>query len=59
VGTGREGIFANVEHTTLRIPRFQLRGGIRYDHSSIDAFEADAGESNWSLRWVAELVATF
>ena len=26
LGVGRDGIFANVSHTTLRIPRLQLRG---------------------------------
>lgn len=59
VGTGREGIFANIEHTTLRIPRFQLRGGIRYNHSSTDFFETSDGESDWNVEYVAELVATF
>ena len=34
IGVGREGIFANIQHTTYRIPRFQLRGEIRVNHSN-------------------------
>jgi len=59
VGTGREGIFANIEHTTLRIPRFQFRSGIRYNHSSTEFFETSIGEGDWNIEYVAELVATF
>lgn len=59
IGTGREGIFANVEHTTFRIPRFQIRAEARLDHSSIDAFETSDGESNWQMNYVLQLVATF
>jgi Putative beta-barrel porin-2, OmpL-like. bbp2 len=59
IGTGREGIFANVEHTRFRIPRFQIRAEARYDHSSIDAFETDSGTSNWQMTYVLQLVATF
>ena len=36
IGVGREGIFANIQHTTHRIPRFQLRGEIRVNHSNQD-----------------------
>jgi hypothetical protein len=59
VGTGREGIFANIEHTTLRIPRFQFRTGVRYNHSSTEFFETSIGDGDWNLEYVAELVATF
>jgi len=59
IGTGREGIFANVEHTTFRIPRFQVRAEARLDHSTIDAFETDNGPSDWQMRYVLQLVATF
>jgi hypothetical protein len=59
IGTGREGIFANVEHTTFRIPRFQIRAEARLDHSSIDAFETSDGESDWQMNYVLQLVATF
>ena len=59
IGTGRNGIFSNVEHTTFRIPRFQLRGEVRLDQSDIDFFETGAGMDDWSLRYVLQLVATF
>jgi len=59
IGTGREGIFANVEHTRLRIPRFQLRAEARLDHSSIDTFDTDSGPSNWQMKYILQLVATF
>lgn len=59
VGTGREGIFANIEHTTLRIPRFQFRSGIRYNHSSTEFFETSIGDGDWNIEYVAEMVATF
>ncbi|MGD8496213.1 MAG: outer membrane beta-barrel protein [Gemmatimonadales bacterium] len=59
VGTGREGIFANIEHTTLRIPRFQFRSGIRYNHSSTEFFDTSIGAGDWNIEYVAELVATF
>lgn len=59
IGSGREGIFANVEHTTFRIPRFQVRAEARLDHSSIDAFATSDGESDWQMNYVLQLVATF
>lgn len=59
IGTGREGIFANVEHTRFRIPRFQVRAEARFDHSSIDAFDTDNGPSDWQMTYVLQLVATF
>ncbi len=59
VGTGREGIFANVEHTTFRIPRFQLRAEARLDHSSLPIFEGTDGPRDWALRYVLQLVTTF
>jgi hypothetical protein len=59
IGVGGEGIFATVEHTTFRIPRFQLRGEIRFDHSNVDAFESSDGETNWTVNYIAQLVTTF
>lgn len=60
VGTGREGIFANVEHTTFRIPRFQLRADIRLDHSSVALFEdSDGALHQWAPRYIVQLVTTF
>ncbi len=60
IGTGREGIFANVEHTTFRIPRFQLRLEARLDHASEPVFEdADGGMHRWAPRYVLQLVTTF
>ena len=59
IGTGRNGIFSNVEHTTFRIPRFQLRGEVRLDKSNIDYFETEGGLDDWNLRYILQLVATF
>ena len=59
IGTGGEGIFATVEHTTFRIPRFQLRGEIRWDHSTVDAFPTSGGPARWTVRYIAQLVTTF
>ncbi len=59
IGVGGEGIFATVEHTTFRIPRFQIRGEIRFDHSSVDAFETASGDAPWTVNYVAQLVTTF
>jgi hypothetical protein len=59
VGTGREGIFANVEHTTFRIPRFQLRTEVRLDHSSVPIYEDSSGLHDSALRYVVQLVTTF
>jgi hypothetical protein len=59
-GQGGEGIFATVEHTTFRIPRFQLRGEVRFDHSSVaDAFATADGASDWAVNYIAQLVTTF
>ena len=38
LGVGREGIFANVQNTTVRIPRLQLRGEVRFNHSNVPFF---------------------
>ncbi len=59
VGTGREGIFANVEHTTFRIPRFQIRAEARLDHSSEPLFGTAAQPSHWGMRYTFQLVTTF
>jgi hypothetical protein len=59
IGTGREGIFANIEHTTFRIPRFQLRGEVRVNHSTEAVFETSDGESQWGTAFALQLVATF
>jgi len=59
-GVGREGIFATIEGTTFRIPRFQIRGEVRFDHSSAeDAFRTRAGAGPWTVNYVAQIVATF
>ena len=60
LGAGGEGIFATVEHTTFRIPRFQLRGEVRFDHSNLDdAFETSDGAASWAVKYIAQLVTTF
>jgi len=59
VGTGRQGIFANVEHTTFRIPRFQVRAGLRYDHSNEPFFETSDGEGAWRIVYLVQAVVTF
>jgi hypothetical protein len=59
VGTGRNGIFSNVERTTFRIPRFQIRGEVRLDKSNIDYFETSEGLDDWAIRYILQLVATF
>jgi hypothetical protein len=59
LGTGREGIFANIEHTTFRIPRFQVRAEARIDHSSAPYFETGNGLGNWDVRYVLQFVALF
>lgn len=59
IGAGRSGIFSNIEHTTFRIPRFQIRGEVRLDHSSIDFFETSGGPDDWAVRYILQLVATF
>jgi Putative beta-barrel porin-2, OmpL-like. bbp2 len=60
IGVGREGIFANIQHTTYRIPRFQLRGEIRLNHSNVPFFETSDGSlSNWGVQYTVQLVSTF
>ena len=38
LGVGREGIFANVQHTTYRIPQLQFRAEMRINHSDRAGF---------------------
>ena len=60
LGVGREGIFANIQHTTYRIPRFQLRGEIRVNHSDVPFFETSSDElSRWGVQYTLQLVTTF
>jgi hypothetical protein len=59
IGLGREGIFANVQHTTYRIPRFQLRGEVRVNHSNQPFFETSDGLSEWGVQYALQLVTTF
>jgi hypothetical protein len=59
IGVGREGIFADIQHTTYRIPRFQLRGEIRLNHSDVPFFETSSGLSRWGVQYTAQLVTTF
>ena len=60
LGVGREGIFANIQHTTYRIPRFQVRGEIRVNHSDVPFFETSSDElSRWGVQYTVQLVTTF
>jgi hypothetical protein len=59
IGVGRNGIFANITHTTYRIPRFQLRGEVRLNHSDVPFFETSDGVSQWGVQYNLQLVATF
>jgi hypothetical protein len=60
IGVGREGIFANIQHTTYRIPRFQIRGEIRLNHSNVPFFETSDGSlSKWGVQYTVQLVSTF
>ncbi|MFL5403324.1 MAG: outer membrane beta-barrel protein [Gemmatimonadales bacterium] len=59
LGVGREGIFANVQHTTVRIPRLQLRGELRVNHSSEPFFDTDGGPDTWNIEYRLQLVTTF
>jgi hypothetical protein len=60
LGVGREGIFANIQHTTYRIPRFQLRGELRLNHSNVPFFEtSDDDLSKWGVQYTLQLVTTF
>jgi hypothetical protein len=58
-GVGRDGIFATIQHTTYRIPRFQVRGEVRLNHSDVPFFETSSGLSRWGVQYTAQLVATF
>jgi hypothetical protein len=59
IGVGRDGIFANITHTTYRIPRFQLRGELRLNHSDVSFFETEDGVSQWGVQYTVQLVTTF
>jgi hypothetical protein len=59
IGVGREGIFADITHTTYRIPRFQLRGEVRLNHSDVPFFETETGVSQWGVQYTLQLVTTF
>ena len=59
LGVGREGIFANVQHTTIRIPRLQLRGELRVNHSSEPFFDTDGGPDTWNIEYRLQLVTIF
>jgi putative OmpL-like beta-barrel porin-2 len=59
LGVGREGIFANVQHTTIRIPRLQLRGELRVNHSAEPFFDTDSGPDTWNIEYRLQLVTTF
>ena len=59
LGVGREGIFANVQHTTIRIPRLQLRGEVRVNHSSEPFFDTDAGPDTWNIEYRLQVVTIF
>ena len=59
LGVGREGIFANVQNTTIRIPRLQLRGELRYNHSSAPFFDTSGGPDTWNIEYRLQLVTTF
>ena len=59
IGVGREGIFANIQHTTYRIPRFQLRGEVRLNHSNVPFFETADEPDQWGVQYTVQLVTTF
>ncbi len=59
LGVGREGIFANVQHTTFRIPRLQLRGEVRFNHSSAPVFETGSEPDTWNVEYRLQFVTTF
>jgi hypothetical protein len=60
IGVGRQGVFANIQHTTYRIPRVQLRGEVRLNHSSQPFFETSSEElSTWGVQYTMQVVATF
>jgi hypothetical protein len=59
IGVGRDGIFATIQHTTYRIPRFQLRGEVRLNHSDVPFFETSDGAGQWGVQYRVQLVTTF
>jgi putative OmpL-like beta-barrel porin-2 len=59
LGTGRDGIFANVSRTKVRIPRLQLRGEVRVNHSGQPFFAASSGPDTWNIEYRLQLVTTF
>jgi hypothetical protein len=59
LGVGREGIFANVQHTTVRIPRLQLRGEVRVNHSSQPFFDTSGGPATWNIEYRLQVVTIF
>jgi Putative beta-barrel porin-2, OmpL-like. bbp2 len=59
IGAGREGVFANIEHTTFRIPRFQLRAEARLNHSNVPVFATATGPGTWGLQFALQLVTLF
>lgn len=59
LGTGRDGLFANVDHTTFRIPRLQLRVEGRLNHSTEPAFDSSSGPSQWGTELRVLAVTTF
>ena len=59
LGVGRDGIFADIQHTTYRIPRFQLRGEVRLNHSDVPFFATSSGVSQWGVQYTVQLVTTF
>jgi hypothetical protein len=59
LGVGREGIFANVQHTTFRIPRLQLRGEVRVNHSDVAFFDTHGGPDTWNIEYRVQFVTTF
>jgi hypothetical protein len=59
LGVGREGIFANVQRTTVRIPRLQFRGELRVNHSNEPFFDTDDGPDTWNIEYRLQLVTTF
>ena len=59
VGVGRQGIFSNITHTTVRIPRLQLRAELRLNHSSEPFFETGNGLSRWGTQLALQAVTTF
>lgn len=59
LGVGRDGMFANVEHSTFRIPRLQLRAEARLNHSTVPIFETSDGVSQWGTELRLLAVTTF